>query len=124
MKPLIRYMPQLFFIGVALATVLALIPSTSVPQAFHFWDKAQHALAYAALSITGVLAFPQRARPVFVGLLTHGAFIEIMQHALTTTRMGDVLDWLADGTGVLAGVVFYRYALRKPACKPGIRSTP
>lgn len=111
-------MPQLFFISLALVTLLSLIPATSVPQAVQFWDKAQHSLAFAALSITGMLAFPQRAGLVFVGLLTHGAFIEIMQDTLTTTRMGDFFDWLADGTGVLAGAVFHRCILSKPAGKP------
>lgn len=78
----------------------------------------KHCPVFAALSITGMLAFPQRAGLVFVGLLTHGAFIEIMQDTLTTSRMGDVLDWLADSTGVLAGGFFHRCILSKPAGKP------
>lgn len=118
MTRLLRCMPYLFFIGVALVTLLSLIPPTAVPKAVQFWDKAQHSLAFAALAITGMLAFPQRAGLVFVGLLTHGALIEIMQDTLTTTRMGDVFDWLADGAGVLAGAAFHRYALPKPAGKP------
>jgi len=118
MKQILRYMPQLFFIGLALVTLLSLIPATSVPQAVQFWDKAQHSLAFAALSITGMLAFPRRAGLVFVGLLAHGAFIEILQEALTTTRMGEIFDWLADGTGVLAGAVVHRYIVSKAAAKP------
>jgi VanZ family protein len=115
MKPLLRWMPQVFFLGLALVTIMSLIPSTSVPQAFQFWDKAQHALGYAALSVTGCRAFPQRVMPVVVGLLAHGAAIEIMQATLTTTRFGDVFDWLADGIGILAGLGIYHYALPKPA---------
>jgi VanZ family protein len=52
---------------------------------------------------------------VSTGLLAHGAAIEIMQATLTTTRYGDVFDWLADGIGILAGIAFYTYALPKPA---------
>ena len=104
----------MFFTGLALFTILSLIPSTSVPQAIQFWDKAQHALGYVALSVTGCLAFPQRLMPVFIGLLAHGATIEIMQGTLTTTRFGDVFDWLADGIGILAGIGLYRYVLSKP----------
>lgn len=115
MRRILRYMPQVFFIGVALVTILSLVPSTSVPQAFQFWDKAQHSLAYLGLSITGSLAFPQRAKLVCMGLLTHGAVIEIMQSALTTTRFGDAFDWLADGIGILVGIGFYRYVLLKSA---------
>lgn len=113
MKQLIRYLPHLFFAGLALLTILSLIPSTAVPSAFHFWDKAQHSLGYVALSVTGFFAFPQRVMLVFIGLLAHGAVIEILQGTLTTTRFGDVLDWFADGIGVLVGVVFYRYVVPK-----------
>lgn len=108
-------MPQAFFLGLALVTILSLIPSASVPQALQFWDKAQHSLAYVALSITGSLAFPQRIKLVLAGLLAHGAAIEIMQSTLTATRFGDVFDWLADSIGILAGIVICRYALPKPA---------
>ena len=118
MKRFLRYMPQVFFAGLALVTILSLIPSTAVPQALQFWDKAQHSLAYMALSITGVLAFPPRLKLVFAGLLAHGAAIEIMQGTLTTTRFGDVFDWLADGIGILAGIAFYACAVPKPAGKP------
>lgn len=115
MKRVLRYMPQVFFLGVALMTILSLLPSTAVPQAFQFWDKAQHSLAYIALSIAGSLAFPPRVKLVCMGLLAHGAVIEIMQSTLTTTRFGDVFDWLADGTGILVGLGLYLYMMPKPA---------
>ena len=118
MNRFLRYMPQLFYTGVALLSVFSLIPAASVPQAFHFWDKAQHALAYVALAVTGCLAFPRRVMPVFVGLLGHGAVIEILQGSLTTTRFGEVSDWLADAIGVLVGVAFYRRGLAKPEAMP------
>lgn len=113
MERLPRYMPYVFFAGLALVTILSLIPSTTVPQALQFWDKAQHALGYLALAVAGCLAFPQRVVPVFIGLLAHGAVIEILQGTLITTRFGDVFDWFADGTGVLAGVAFCRFVLPK-----------
>lgn len=113
MKRFLRHLPQLFFTGLALVTILSLIPGNSVPQAVQFWDKAQHALGYAALSITGCFAFPQRVMLVLIGLLAHGAAIEILQGTLTATRFGDVFDWFADGTGILAGVVFYRFVVPK-----------
>ncbi len=104
---ILRYMPLFFSIGVVLATILALLPSTSVPHAFQFWDKAQHALAFTVLTITGGLAFPKKVKLVYIGLIMYGALMEIMQSALTTTRFGNVLDWLADGVGVLIGIVVY-----------------
>lgn len=33
MRQLLRYMPQLFFVALALVTMLSLIPATAVPQA-------------------------------------------------------------------------------------------
>lgn len=107
MKRLLRYMPQIFFAGLALVTVLSLIPATSVPKTFQFWDKAQHTLSYLALSVTGCLAFRQRIAGVAVGLLAHGVVIEILQAALPAGRFGDVQDWLADAIGVLAGVLIF-----------------
>ncbi len=117
MRLLLRYMPQLFFTGVALVTLFALIPGTAVPAAVQFWDKAQHSIAFAALAITGSLAFPHKVRTVCIGLLTHGAVIEIVQAALTATRFGDVEDWLADGIGVLVGVSVYLFVSPKLAGK-------
>lgn len=105
----LRYMPLLFCICLALVTLLALIPSTSIPKAIQFWDKAQHALAYSVLSVMGCFAFPQRLRLVFFGLITHGAIIEVMQGALTRTRFGEPLDVLADGLGVLVGIIAYAF---------------
>lgn len=115
MRLLLRYMPQLFFFGLALVTLLALIPGTAVPTAVQFWDKAQHSIAFAALTISGCLAFPHQVRTVCIGLLAHGAVIEIVQATLTATRFGDVEDWLADGIGVLVGVSLYLYVSPKLA---------
>ncbi|MSP86542.1 MAG: hypothetical protein EXR42_03965 [Methylotenera sp.] len=74
---------------------------------FQFWDKAQHTLAFAILAIVGGLAFPQKVNLVVVGLIMHGALIEILQSTLTTTRFGDPLDWATDSIGVLIGLVIY-----------------
>lgn len=113
MNRLLRYMPYVFFTGLALVTILSLIPGTSVPQSVQFWDKAQHALGYVALAVAGCLAFPQRLMPVLIGLLAHGAVIEVLQGTVTTTRFGDVSDWFADATGVLAGLAFCRFVVPK-----------
>jgi VanZ family protein len=107
MKFLLRLMPFLFFAGLALVTLLALIPGPSVPSPLQFWDKAQHSIAFAVLAVTGCLAFPTRLKQVCLGLLTHGALIELMQSTLTASRVGDAGDWLADGIGVVLGASLY-----------------
>ena len=101
------YMTLLFCISIITTTILGLIPSNAVPNAFQFWDKAQHTLAFVILTITGGLAFPKKSNQVFMGLIIYGALIEIMQSTLTTTRFGDVWDWVADGVGVFIGLAIY-----------------
>lgn len=102
-----RCLPWCFAIGVALTTLLGLLPGQSVPQLFQFWDKAQHLSAFAVLALVGGFAFPNRVAFVGFGLIAHGGLIEIMQSTLTTTRSGDPMDWLTDGIGVAAGIAAY-----------------
>ncbi len=109
---LLRAMPVFFWLSLALVTVLALMPGPAVPHALLFWDKAQHSLAFAVLAISGCLAFPNNLRCLCLGLITHGAVIEILQSALCRTRYGEVSDWLADGLGVLIGLWLYKKWIR------------
>lgn len=93
---------RLAFYGAVLAfTVLALIPSNEVPKALAFWDKAQHALAFAVLMASGVLAYPARVGWLTLAMVAYGGLIEVAQSTLTTTRVGDIWDWIADTVGVL-----------------------
>ncbi|WP_334136155.1 VanZ family protein, partial [Tepidimonas sp.] len=82
-------------------TVLSLTPPTHLPpQMFDLWDKAQHALAFAALASLGRLAYPRLGWSVVAAaLLLHGAAIEAAQ-AATGWRHAEVADWLADAVGV------------------------
>lgn len=92
-----------FFWALALGTLwLSLVPVDQIPAAFSFWDKAQHALGFAALAMTGLLAYPHHRRQLFLGLVFFGIGIEYAQH-LTGWRHGDWADWLADCIGVLIG---------------------
>ena len=94
------------------------MPGTSVPPVLQFWDKAQHALAFTLLTLTGAVAFPDKTRWVYVGLMLYGGLIEILQATLTTTRFGDVMDWVADGIGVLAGVAIHVILLSNLRARP------
>lgn len=91
-----------FWLLVALTAVMSLLPGEQVPQAFVFWDKAQHALGFAALAVLGLLAYPLALPRVLVGLLIFGVAIECAQ-AWTGWRQGDWMDWLADAFGVAVG---------------------
>jgi VanZ family protein len=100
-------MPFIFGFGLLLATVLLLMPSYAVPKAFDFYDKAQHGLMFTALTLAGLLAYPQRVTMVVSGLVVYGGLMEVLQSTLTTTRHGDWVDWLADSVGIAVGLGVY-----------------
>jgi hypothetical protein len=89
-------------------TVLSLMPTGYLPpQVFSLWDKAQHALAFAALTGLGLRAYPRHPWQVVTGLLVFGAGIELAQ-AATGWRHGEWGDWLADAVGLAAGAALAR----------------
>jgi VanZ family protein len=96
--PLLRGLWALLLIA---AAFIALTPVEQMPQAFQFWDKAQHALAYAGLGLLGLWAWPQHQARVLAALGAHGGLVEVMQATLTTTRQGEWGDWIADALGLL-----------------------
>lgn len=85
----------LIVMALSLLPVGAELPSTG-------WDKTNHLLAFAMLACLGCLAFPQRIRPVLIGLLLYGALIEVLQ-SLTSYRFAEWGDLLADTIGMLPG---------------------
>lgn len=90
------------------------MPGSSLPQALLFWDKAQHGLAFALLALIGCFAFPRSLAAVSMGLILHGAIIEVLQSLLQLGRYGDVFDSLADTLGVLIGYGVYQLSLKRP----------
>ena len=98
---------SLAFAGALLGfTVLALLPAERLPplSVFDWWDKAQHALAFAVLAVLARLGWPQvPAWRWCLALVTYGVLIELAQ-AATSWRHGSVADALADALGVLAGL--------------------
>jgi len=110
---------QTAFWACVLGTVfLSLVPVALLPQAFNWWDKAQHALGFSVLTVLGLLAYPKLRWQLPWGLLLLGAFIEVAQ-AASGWRHGDWLDLLADAVGVL--VVMTAWYLGRSASD---RSTP
>ena len=104
-------MPFVFGFGLVLTTVLLLMPSYAVPKAFDFYDKAQHGLVFVTLAVAGLMAYPQRLKTVCLGLSLYGGLIEVLQSTVTTTRHGDVVDWLADTLGIVVALVAYQMSL-------------
>jgi VanZ family protein len=107
-------LPQVaFWLACATVAVLSLLPTAYLTAGvFDWWDKAQHALAFAALSLLGLLAYPARSGRVIVGLLAFAAGIELAQ-AATGWRIGELPDLLADAVGLAAG--WWAWTRLKPA---------
>ena len=98
-----------FWLATVAVLVLTLRPAEHLPARgpFNFWDKAQHALAFAVLTVLAFLAWPQTALrwKLILSLVALGGAIEVAQH-LTGWRHGEWADWAADAVGVaLVGLV-------------------
>lgn len=88
--------------GLAGATLLwlSLAPVQDLPSAITFWDKAEHAVAYLVLGLSGFLLFPKHPRLVVVVALAQGAGVEVLQSLMGFGRQGDWRDMVANTLGV------------------------
>ncbi len=102
-RPLWRVLLAALLVAI---TWLALVPAP--PQVVSTgWDKSNHALAFASLAFAGVWAWCPRPRQwgwLAVALLAYGGAIEIVQ-SMMPPRTGDALDLLADGCGIVLGLL-------------------
>lgn len=91
-----------------LATITWLALSPAPPKVHTGWDKANHALAFAALAFSAVWALWPRPRQWLLwlapALLAYGGFIEIAQ-SFTPQRQADWADLLADSIGIALGLL-------------------
>lgn len=70
------------------------------PQADTGWDKANHALAFAAMALAARLGWPAaRAATLAAALAGYGVLIELVQ-AVVPGRSAEAADVLADLAGV------------------------
>ena len=94
----------LWLLGIAALVVVCLLPGADLPKV-NVSDKLEHALAFLLLSAAAVQLFV-RGKPLAIialGLLALGAGIELAQALLTTSRMMEAADLLADAIGVAVG---------------------
>jgi VanZ family protein len=92
--------------GIALCIVLSLLPPIEL-GAPRDSDKLGHLLAYFTLSAWAVMIFRSRRSQSLaaLALFALGLTLELAQAQLTTTRLGDPRDALANTLGILAGLV-------------------
>ena len=105
MKTTPRRLLQLnFWIACLILCIAALVPTDQLPSLMTtWWDKAQHALAFATLYALGAWAYPTRRTALAISLLVLGMLIELAQGA-TGWRQCDLADWVADGVGVAIAI--------------------
>jgi VanZ family protein len=104
----------LFWICFVGLNALALSPAPYLPplDVFNWWDKAQHAIGFGTLAVLAVLAYPQISKLRIGGwLMVQGVVIEVLQY-FSGYRYGDWQDAVADGVGVLLGLLLVAALMR------------
>ena len=94
-------------VGLALGVGWAALMPADIAPALSSNDKLNHLLAFACLAASGRLALRSGWRATSIvgaGLVAYGGFIELAQTQVPG-RMGDWADLLADGAGVVLGLV-------------------
>jgi VanZ family protein len=104
----------LFWLYLIALLVLSLVPTGQLPEGISsLWDKAQHALGFALLTVLGARAYP--AWPLLkmgAALLVFGGLVELAQ-AATGWRFGEWADLLADGVGIGFALLVWRSLPRR-----------
>jgi VanZ family protein len=92
--------------GVAATVVVSLMPVPDLGRLPSGGDKVEHFLTYALLAAGAVQLYPRwrSLLSVGIGLVVMGIGLEYAQGALTTYRMMDRADALANTLGVIAGL--------------------
>ena len=100
----------LFWVMCVTVLAGALAPQVDSPQLFALADKVAHTLAFAALALVGLRAYPRHTWIVCILLVALGGLIEIVQ-GYTSTRSQEWEDFFADVLGVGFGALLPRTAL-------------
>ncbi|MCG8183345.1 VanZ family protein [Tenacibaculum piscium] len=97
--------------------ILSLIKIESRPPIkINHIDKYEHAIAYFVLSFAWLLAFHKTKINKFIIVLCclfYGIIIEGLQSTITSYRSGEVLDIVANTTGILIAYITYFLFFRK-----------
>ena len=103
-----RWAPLMVVFAVSLAVLFT--PGSAVPSGPPGSDKVVHAVLFAALAATSLLArIPWWA--TLLWLAAYAALSEVLQATLPINRSGDVDDWVADVAGALVATAIAAPAL-------------
>ncbi|MEC3964431.1 VanZ family protein [Flagellimonas halotolerans] len=86
-------------------------------------DKITHFIFYMVFGFVGCLSFRERTKgglglgkttKIVVGLaIVYGMIIEVLQYAVTTDRMAEIGDFLANALGAFAGIGLIMWVFSK-----------
>lgn len=111
-----RHFAVAFWLAGAFALIMASLPHP--PHVLgDLSDKAQHATAFAVLTLFAAFGHPRVPKwRLAIGLSLFGAFIEAVQAIPALHRDSDWLDWVVDTAAVLvvlAAIAVFRPLLRR-----------
>jgi VanZ family protein len=93
--------------------IFSLSAQSTLPQppAFLAWDKLQHSVAYALGGFLIARAVGVRGRGTLLAVMLGSLFgvSDELHQWFVPGRNADVLDWVADTLGVLAGAHLFRF---------------
>jgi VanZ family protein len=99
-----RLLRGAFWAALACLLALTLLPIEAKAQLLN--DKAEHFLAFFALAILGIKAWGRkRTLSLAIELAAVGAGIELLQALPIVGRDAEFLDWVADVSGIIIGVI-------------------
>ena len=105
---------RILFFAVLGITIAGGVSSSGGPRLFNYFDLVLHFGAFGALGGLLVLSFArQRWMPGAIGLVVLGGVIELVQGTFLPGRHASALDFVADTSGVLLGVVIAQHWFRE-----------
>lgn len=101
-----RFWLGLWWCAVLAVIAVCLLPPAPLPELPQNSDKLEHFLAYFILAGSGIQLWRGRRAlsALGIGLVGLGLGIELAQSLLTSTRVADAMDALANTIGVFAGI--------------------
>ena len=103
-----RFARLLFWLALAGAVVLALMPQPPQLPTDRFGDKFNHILAFATLAALAALGWPRAEKLRVVERLSFlGALIEVAQAMPVLHRDCDIRDWAADTLAIVVVTVVF-----------------
>lgn len=90
--------------------ILSLIKVGKQPIQINGLDKIEHAIAYFVLTFIWLLALQKskiNVKLIVLCCFLYGIIIEALQVTATSYRSGEILDVVANTTGILIAYIFY-----------------